>query len=410
MTAVVFESVSKKFTLHYDRPRSFQEAFLSRVRGDNHNSSKVFWVLRDVSFQVARGETVGFIGPNGAGKSTLLKLIARIIEPTAGQISVNGRVGALLELGAGFHPDLTGRENVYLNGSMMGLCRERIRQKMDEIISFAELERFIDVPVKHYSSGMYVRLGFSVAVHTSPEILLVDEVLAVGDQNFQHKCLERILEMKEQGVTICFVSHDLGSVQKLCSQAIWLEDGTVRAAGSVADTISCYLRYMASQEEAHMSSARRGSTDSNRWGTGEARIEAVSLLDADGVSRSVFHVGEPCIIRMHYQTMRRIDNPVFGLAIHRKDGVHVCGPNTGFSRLNIPFLDGEGDVLYCIDSLPLMEGTYLVSASVHNQADTVMYDYLDRVYSLRVRQVERGEKYGLVSLKGEWKWNPNSQP
>lgn len=410
MVAVTFEGVSKKFVMHYNRPQSVQEVFLSRAKRDIQDTSKVLWVLRDVSFQVDSGETVGFIGPNGAGKSTLLKLIAKIIEPTSGKISVDGRIGALLELGAGFHPDLTGRENVYLNGSMMGLSRKQVRQKMDEIISFAELERFIDVPVKHYSSGMYVRLGFSVAVHTLPRILLVDEVLAVGDQNFQHKCLERILEMKQQGVTICFVSHDLGSVQRLCSQAIWLEDGTVKAAGAVVDTVSSYLCHMASQEEMRMGSTGVGSIASNHWGTGEVSVESVSFLNAEGASRSIFRVGESCTIRIHYRTQHRIDHPVFGLAVHRNDGVHVCGPNTDFSGLHIPFVDGEGDISYHVESLPFMEGTYLVSVSVHNQADTVMYDYHDRAYLFRMRQVKDGEKYGLVSLRGEWTWTPSAQP
>ncbi len=408
MAAVTFEGVSKKFILHYDRPRSVQELLLARAKREPQDLPQVLWVLRDVSFQVEPGTTIGFIGPNGAGKSTLLKLIARIIVPTSGHISVDGRVSALLELGAGFHPDLTGRENVYLNGSMMGLSRERIRQKMDEIIAFAELERFIDVPIKHYSSGMYVRLGFSVAVHTEPEILLVDEVLAVGDQNFQHKCMERILALQRQGVTICFVSHDLGNVQTLCSQAIWLEDGRIGAAGPVVDTISSYLHHMASEEQAQMDSVG-SSGASNRWGTGDVRIESVSFLNAQGVRRSVFHVGEPCTISIHYHTQHRIDRPVFGLAVHRNDGVHVCGPNTNFSGLRIPFLDGEGDVFYRIEALPLLEGTYLVSASVHNQADTVMYDYHDRAYPLRVRQVEDGERYGLISLRGEWTWTPSAQ-
>lgn len=410
MAAVVLANVSKRFVLRRDRPRSFQEVFLSTLKGNRRNASDEFWALRDVSFEIAPGETVGFIGPNGAGKSTVLKLISRIIEPTSGRVEVAGRVGALLELGAGFHPDLTGRENIYLNGSILGLNRGQIRQKLDEIIAFAELERFIDVPVKHYSSGMYVRLGFSVAVHTDPEILLVDEVLAVGDQNFQHKCIERIMEMQQRGVTICYVSHDLGTVQRLCSRAVWLQDGAVRAAGDVADTVSSYLRYMSSQEESRMTVARSSgvelaSEEQHRWGTGEVRILSVSLLDADGAERNVFRVGETWVARIHYRTTTKIEKPVFGLAIHRHDGTHVCGPNTAFSELDIPSIYGEGDVFYRIDSLPLLEGTYWVSVAVHNQADTAMYDYHDRLYVFRVRQVESGEKYGLVSMKGNWEWH-----
>jgi lipopolysaccharide transport system ATP-binding protein len=419
--AIRFDGVSKKFILHHERTRSFQELALNLFRRSD-GSRKEFWALQDVSFTVEQGETVGLIGPNGAGKSTALKLISRIIEPTSGRIEVLGRLGALLELGAGFHPDLTGRENIYLNGSILGLSRTQIQRKLDAIISFAELERFIDVPVKHYSSGMYVRLGFSVAVHTDPEILLVDEVLAVGDQNFQHKCLNRIMEMQHEGVTICFVSHSLGTVRQLCSRAIWLEDGVIQAAGGVEDTISAYLRHAAAEEEARIRATmfeedaqeevgEIGEVEEvepkvkQRWGTRDVEIVDVSFLDTDGRAQSVFRVGEPWIVRLHYRAPRRIERPVFGLAVHRSDGLHVCGPNTHFAGLDIPFIEGEGDVLYRVARLPLMEGTYLVSAAAHNRADTVMYDYHDRLYTFKVRQVGRGERYGLVSLEGEWEWN-----
>lgn len=401
-TIIQFDCVSKKFIIRREQPRSFQELALSLFRR-NDGSREEFWALRDISFTVERGETVGFIGPNGAGKSTVLKLVSRIIEPTSGRIKVNGRVGALLELGAGFHPDLTGRENVFLNGSILGLSRTDIRRKLDEIIAFAELERFIDVPVKRYSSGMYVRLGFSVAVHTDPEVLLVDEVLAVGDQNFQHKCLERILELQQQGITICFVSHGLETVRRLCSQAIWLDHGVVRAAGDVDDTVSAYLRHAAAEEDAR--GGATASEDERRWGTGGVEVVSVSFLDAEGQERRVFRVGEPWTVRLHYRSPERIERPVFGLAVHRNDGLHICGPNTQFASLDIPFVEGEGDVWYRVHCLPLMEGTYYVSVSAHNQTDTVMYDYHDRLYSFKVRQVGKDERYGLVSLSGEWGWH-----
>jgi lipopolysaccharide transport system ATP-binding protein len=412
MEAIQFDRVSKKFTLHHERSRSLQELAVNLFRRDN-DSHEEFWALQDVSFTVERGETVGIIGPNGAGKSTALKLISRIIEPTSGRIEVDGRVGALLELGAGFHPDLTGRENIYLNGSILGLSRAQIRRKLDEIITFAELERFIDVPVKHYSSGMYVRLGFSVAVHTDPEVLLVDEVLAVGDQNFSHKCLERIMEMQHAGVTICFVSHGLGVVRRLCSHAVWLDDGVVQAAGDVEDTIAAYLRHAAAEEEARIADTAPEPEEveeaepevKQRWGNRDVEILTVSFLDAAGRERQVFRVGGPWGVRLHYRAHGRIENPVFGLAVHRNDGLHVCGPNTHFAGLDIPFVEGEGDVLYRVDHLPLMEGTYLLSVSAHNQADTQTYDYHDRLYTFKVRQAGRGERYGLVSLGGEWKWN-----
>ncbi len=411
--------------MHRERPRSFQELLLGLARQGRKGRREEFWALRDVSFEVAPGGAVGLIGANGAGKSTVLKIISRIIRPTSGSVDVHGRVGALLELGAGFHGDLTGRENIYLNGSILGLDRRRIRQKLDEIVSFAELERFIDVPVKYYSSGMYVRLGFAVAAHTDPDVLLIDEVLAVGDQAFQHKCVEHILRLKEQGVTICFVSHGLEAVRQLCSHAVWLEDGTVRAAGEVEDTIGAYLAHAAAKEEARLASVEAASSRpaasadeatavaapaitpaeaKRRWGRGDAEVIGVAFLDAQGRERHVFRTGEPWIVEIRYAAHQRIEQPVFGLAVHRNDGIHVCGPNTSFAGLDIPFIEGKGRVRYRVEALPLLEGTYDLSLSIHNRADTVMYDYHDRLHRFRVRRVGPGERYGLVSLGGVWHW------
>ncbi|MBN1954767.1 MAG: ABC transporter ATP-binding protein [Anaerolineae bacterium] len=424
-TAIRFQNVSKKFILQQERARSFQELVLGLFRGRQDDNREVVWALRDGSFEIEAGETVGFIGANGAGKSTILKLISRVLEPTAGKIAVDGRVGALLELGAGFHPDLTGRENIYLNGSILGLSRADIRRQMDAIVAFSELERFIDAQVKHYSSGMYMRLGFSVAVHTDPDVLLVDEVLAVGDQNFQHKCLERIVQMQKRGVTICFVSHDLATVRRLCSRAIWLDDGIIYAYGDVADVAAAYLRHLAAEEEARMavdSSAAAGEEPQtaaeeeaaggepeavevkHRWGTGELEVIDVACIDGKGQERHIFGVGEPWTVRLRYRAHRRIAEPVFGLAVHRDDDLHVCGPNTHFAGLDLPFVEGEGEVRYHVPQLPLMEGTYLLSVSAHNQADTAMFDFHDRLYTFKVRQVGKGERYGLVSLRGEWEW------
>ena len=429
MTAAVrLEHVSKRFTLHRERPRSFQELLLGLPRQGRRARREEFWALRDVSFEVAPGEAVGLIGPNGAGKSTVLKLISRIIQPTSGSVDVRGRVGALLELGAGFHGDLTGRENIYLNGSILGLDRRRIRQQLDRIVSFAELERFIDVPVKYYSSGMYVRLGFAVAAHTDPHVLLIDEVLAVGDQAFQHKCIEHVMRLKEQGVTICFVSHGLEAVRQLCSHAVWLEDGVVRAAGEVEDVIGAYLAHAAAKEETQLAAAEASRAPAitkvpaladegaagaagpaaapaeprRRWGRGDAEVIGVAFLDAQGRRRHVFRVGEPWTVEIRYRAHQRIEQPVFGLAVHRSDGIHVCGPNTSFGGLDIPYIEGEGSVTYRVGALPLLEGSYDLSLSIHNRADTVMYDYHDRLYRFRVRRVGPGERYGLVSLGGVW--------
>ena len=400
--AIEFDGVSKKFILHHERARSFQELVVGLFRRNNR-SREEFWALRDVSFAVEQGETVGIIGPNGAGKSTLLKLAARVIEPTSGRIAVRGRIGALLELGAGFHPDLTGRENIYLNGSILGLSRAEIRRRLDDIIGFAELERFIDVPVKHYSSGMFVRLGFSVAIHTDPEILLVDEVLAVGDQAFQRKCLERIDDLRRQGVTVLFVSHSADVVRTLCDRAIWLHEGRVVADDAAEAVVRRYLEHSWGRQTV----AQPGG-DERRWGTGRIRIIRVRLLDGKGRERQQFRTGEPLVVEMHYRAEERVERPVFGLAIHRSDGVHITGPNTQFAGLDIPAVEGEGIVTYAIPALPLLEGLYYISVSAHNREESEMYDYHDRMYSFGVLPGAK-ERYGMITVGGKWRWDSGNK-
>jgi len=365
----------------------------------NNRSREEFWALRDVSFAVEQGETVGIIGPNGAGKSTLLKLAARVIEPTSGRIAVRGRIGALLELGAGFHPDLTGRENIYLNASILGLSRAEIRRRLDDIIGFAELERFVDIPVKHYSSGMFVRLGFSVAVHIDPEILLVDEVLAVGDTAFQRKCLERIDELRRRGVTVLFVSHSADVVRALCNRAIWLHEGRVVADDAAEAVVRRYLEHSWGRQ-----AVSQPGSDERRWGTGRIRIVRVRLLDGEGQERQQFRTGEPLVVEMHYRAEERVERPVFGLAIHRSDGIHITGPNTRFAGLDIPAVEGEGIVTYTIPALPLLEGLYYISVSAHNWEDTEMFDYHDRMYGFWVLPGTR-ERYGIMTMLGNWMWN-----
>ena len=395
-TAIQFEHVSKRFVLHRHRARSFQEMALHLLRRKENGRREIFWALADASFEIQTGETVALVGPNGAGKSTVLKLVSRIVDPTSGRIAVNGKVGALLELGTGFHPDLTGRENVYLNGAILRLSRDQIRRKLDDIIEFAEMERFIDVPVKHYSSGMYVRLGFSVAVHTDPELLLVDEVLAVGDVSFQRKCLERIDRLREQGTTILFVSHDANAARRLCHRAIWLDNGRVVLDGNPETVIREYS--WRSYQEHGAAAHQNGST---RHGTGEVRFEEVRLLDSQGKPRDFFNTGEPLIVEMRYRARLRVDRPVFGIAIHRSDGIHVTGPNTQFARHVIPSIDGDGIVRYTVPFLPLLEGTYYVTVAVVDWDDTEMFDYHDRLYPFRVLP-SQDERYGMVTLQGIW--------
>ncbi len=401
-----FRNVSKCFPLHREEQRtlpSLLRRFLPGLHPDPAQR-RLFWPLRQVSFTVNRGETVGIVGPNGAGKSTLLKLITGILEPTEGEIVVNGRVASLLELGAGFHPDLTGRENIYLNGSIYGLSRQEIRERMPDIVEFAGLGEFIDTPVKHYSSGMYVRLGFAIAVHTEPDLLLVDEVLAVGDAAFQRKSLERLDEFRRQGVTVIFVSHSPEMVRSLSSRALWLEDGTVWADGPAEVVVARYLAETWASEEESTKQAPE-EEEPRRWGTGKLVIEEVRLLDGTGRERTHFHPGEPLTIEIRYCAKVRIPEPVFGLAIHRTDGVHVTGPNTAFADCHIPWVEGPGVVRYRVPSLPLLEGSYQISLAAHNREDTEMFDYHDRLYLLRVLAPLAGERYGLMTLQGEWSWN-----
>jgi ABC-type polysaccharide/polyol phosphate transport system ATPase subunit len=405
---VRFENVSKRFKLYRNRPRSFQELALNLLRLKGNGPREDFWALRDVSFEVRPGEMVGLIGPNGAGKSTVLKLISRIIEPTSGQIAVDGRVSALLELGAGFHPDLTGRENVFLNGAILGLSRRDIRRRFDDIVDFAGIGDFIDSPVKHYSSGMYMRLGFSIAVNVSPDILLIDEVLAVGDFAFRKKCLKKIGEIKRQGVTILFVSHDLRSVDNFCDRVLWMEHGSVKASGPANEVVDRYVTYTRSQMAAE---AEQGKASFPRWGTGEIEITGVRFLNADGHETRVFATGQPLEGRISYRAPKRVERPIFGVAIYRSDGLHVAGPNVRTSGYDIECVEGEGELSFLIDPLPLLPGYYELSVSVHNRDDTHTYDHHNRAY---IFQVERGrvkQTLGNFYLPIRWQlWQENTNP
>ena len=400
--AVAFDHVSKYFVLKEERATSFRELMVNLFRRPDRKSEEDWlWVLRDVSFELEAGKTIGFIGANGAGKSTLLKLMAGILEPTSGEIRTSGRIGALLELGAGFHPDLTGRENVYLNGSILGMGRAEIAERFDDIVAFSELEEFIDMPVKHYSSGMYVRLGFSVAVNTEPELLLVDEVLSVGDVSFQRKCMERIADLRRRGVTIVLVSHGLETVQTFCDEAIWLEDGRIEAQGDATDVAMAYRAAMAKKRTGQ---GQRGADadDARRWGTGEVQITDVELYNGQGQPETTFATGDPMEIRLHYRARERVEAPVFGVAIHHQNGAHICGPNTQQFGLEIPAVEGEGVVRYRIPELNLLEGSYLISAAVVDEATSETYAFHDRLYPFRVYQGDCRELYGLVPMKGVW--------
>jgi len=406
-TVIRFEQVSKKFSLHRARPRSFQEQLIHLFQR-KRSPCETFWALKDICFTVEQGETVGLIGPNGAGKSTVLKLISRILEPTSGQIWVSGRVGALLELGAGFHPDLTGRENIYLNGSILGLSRPEVRQKMDDIIVFAELERFIDVPVKHYSSGMYVRLGFAVAVHTDPEILLVDEVLSVGDIAFQQKCLESIRELQRGGTSILLVSHSLDLVRQMCHRALWLEQAQLAAVGEADAVIGAYLSHVqqvSAQAAAQIKSIPAGP-HGQRWGSQEAQITEVSFHDQNDISQKSFLWGEELRACIHYVAHERIQNPTFGVAIYNENGDNLVGPNSADSGYEIEAIEGEGEVNYIVP-LPFKPGTYEFTAAIYDRNSVHPFDHHHRMYRFRIlAPPDLRPPEGLVQLPCRWEHHP----
>jgi lipopolysaccharide transport system ATP-binding protein len=400
-------NVSRMFAMRRDRSRSIQDLFI-RLFGRSSQTQDLFWPLKDISLSISPGDCVGIIGPNGSGKSTLLKLVTGILEPTEGTMTVCGRLSSLLELGAGFQPDLTGRENIYLNGSIYGLSRAQINDRMDRIIDYAELGEFIDTPVKHYSSGMYVRLGFAVAIHTEPDLLLVDEVLAVGDLSFQRKCLASIYQFRNSGGTILLVSHDLSTIQSICTRVLWLEDGLIQADGNATDVIMHYQRHVASREDEKRAASAQGDSQqvhsgvSQQWGTGDLEICNVEICGADGEPKSVFFTGESMQIHLHYACRKQIEYPVFGLAIHHQNGTNIFGPNTKFGGLDIPFVEGNGSVVYTIDNLPLLEGGYAISVAAVNDEDTETYDFHDRVYSFQVYPGDHSAGYGMVTMDGKW--------
>ena len=373
-TAIDVTDVGKRFRLKAAGSRSLKAAVLD-VLSPKRARSREFWALKDLSFTVESGETLGIIGANGAGKSTLLALLAGTKLPTVGAIRTEGTISSLLELGAGFHPDLTGRENVFLAGAVMGLTRRQMEERLDAIVDFAGIEAFIDQPVKHYSSGMYVRLGFSVAVEVDPDILLIDEVLAVGDIAFQRKCIEKMRAFREAGKTMLIISHDLGTIQSISDRILLLEEGRLVGLGSPGDVVSSYRS---------RSRLQRAEAVGREWGTGEVTLTRVELLDGEGRPAERFRFGEPLRARIHYAAERRIENPVFGFSIASSGGARMFGNNTQIERHGISAIEGEGALELTIESLTVAGGTYLLSFSVHSADHTMNYHRLDNAFPIEV--------------------------
>jgi lipopolysaccharide transport system ATP-binding protein len=366
---ISFDRVSKRFFLQSERPRSFQDLALNLLHRRNRQR-EVFWAVKDVSLAVPRGEMVGLVGPNGAGKSTILKLMTRILEPTSGAIAVNGRVAALLELGTGFHPDLTGRENVFLNGSLLGFSRRQMQERLDSIIEFAGMRRFIDVPVRHYSSGMYMRLGFAIAVHSDPDILITDEVLAVGDEAFQNKCLERMSKFRDDGVTIILVSHALPVVRTLCDRVIWLQQGSVVMDGDPDAVVDAYVADAATQGHEHEAVVAAHPRHSAPVVTGlaDVRLLGLEMIAPDGQARWHMQAGERMTARLHYQARKNFPDAVITLQIHDAgDDAFVCGFNSHSEQMPTPLSEGGGYIALPNLPLPLRDGRYTLTAALFRQ-------------------------------------------
>jgi ABC-type polysaccharide/polyol phosphate transport system ATPase subunit len=384
------EHVSKKFRLYKERNNSIKAAIMRGGRA----ISEDFWALKDVSFEVPEGSTFGLIGHNGSGKSTMLKCLAKILRPDEGQTRVDGKVSALLELGAGFHPELSGRENIFLNGAILGLGQRELRRRFDDIVEFAGIGPFIEEPVKNYSSGMYLRLGFSVAINVDPDVLLIDEVLAVGDEEFQRKCNEKIAELKARNKTIVLVSHAMVQIHNLCDQVAWFEHGNLKEIGAARELVSAYT--------GSVQVDRTEDEDGARWGSGEGRIEHGELLDPAGHETTQLRSGDPATIRIHYRMAEPIEQPVFSLGIHTLDGTNVSGPNTRDAHCVPEKLDGEGHLDLHFDSLRLLPNTYDLTCSLFDFHVMHPYDVRHKLLRFDVVRGPIEEVTGLVSLGGRW--------
>ncbi len=393
-SVIAVSNVSKRFRLYKERNQSLKSTLLNRRRG----TFEEFWALRDVSLDVPRGTAMGLIGENGSGKSTLLKCMARILRPDAGTIVTDGKVSALLELGAGFHHELSGRENVYLNGSILGLSKTELDRKFDGIVEFAGLERFIDSPVKNYSSGMYLRLGFSVAINVNPDVLLVDEVLAVGDEVFQRRCREKFAELRARGSTVVLVSHALESIRNLCDIAAWLDGGTLKMMGPVDTVIDHYLHVVGGGDDAAEASAP---------GTGGNALIHIELLDHAHLPVREALTGDTVVFRFHYRLDGTLACPVFGMAVHTDGGMELTA--TTFVDAGIADSDGgRGYVDLVVDSLPLLPGTYDVSASITDPGTGQTVDAHDRSFRFVVDAgTPHGSIRGIVDLGGSWQPHPS---
>lgn len=408
--AIEVHNITKKFKVYLDKGHTLKERTLFSKRRKFENRE----VLKGVSFEVKKGEAVGLIGHNGCGKSTTLKMLTKIMYPDSGTIEMRGRVSSLIELGAGFHPDMSGRENIYINASIFGLTKKEIEDRIDDIIEFSELEDFIDNPVRTYSSGMYMRLAFAVAISVDADILLIDEILAVGDVAFQAKCFNRLRQIKSEGTTIVIVSHSLGQIEQICDKSIWIHEGVVRAEGNPYDVDPEYMNFMAGNSISSKNKAKEekanetgegetetkeSSKDEKRWGSKEIVMNKISVLDDTGKERKAFFNTEPIQIKIDYSNKADIEGTVVGIAIHRDDKVHIYGTNTLIDISRQLPLKKEGTITLDIDNIPVNAGNYIFDLAFH-RPDGFEYDFWRDAFRLEIMNAKA--EVGEISLRHTW--------
>lgn len=435
-------NVHKSFKVYKDRGYMLKEMVLFA----NRRKYEVHEVLKGISFQVAKGEAIGLIGQNGCGKSTTLKLLTKIIYPDSGSIEMKGRVSSLLELGAGFHPDMSGRENIYINAAIFGLTRDEIAKRIDDVIAFSELEQYIDNPVRTYSSGMYMRLAFSVAINVDADILLIDEILAVGDANFQSKCFNRLKEIKAEGTTIVIVSHSLAQIEQICERSIWIHEGEIKEEGSPREVHPIYLDYMgakrlenaqheadrqkkkaaiaeedalkdtvnvrqsenvAAEVDKHdgeedlrtISTEEAVKRNKKRWGNGLARIQKIELLNENGVESTLFETGKNLTVRLQYHVKQKVEDAVIGIGVFRMDGVHVYGTNTRIDKLDEFSLEKDGVICLTLENINLLPGQYTFDFAIESGMGLPIDYYRE---AKKVEFFTTRDDVGLTRINHKW--------
>ena len=404
--AIEVRDITKSFKVYLDKGSQLKERLLFRKRS-RYEERKV---LRGISFTVKKGEAIGLIGHNGCGKSTTLKLLTRIMYPDSGTIKLKGRVSSLIELGAGFHPDMSGRENIYTNAAIFGLNKKEIDSRIQSIIEFSELADFIDNPVRTYSSGMYMRLAFSVAINVDADILLIDEILAVGDANFQSKCFNKLREIKSQGTTIVIVSHSLGQIEQICDRSIWIHEGLIRAEGSPKEIDLEYLDYMSRKlQDSNKKNAEAEAADSEepvenkqgkRWGSGEARIKRIRSFAADGTEQSVFRTGEDIRLTVEYNVKKPVRDAVIGFGIFDMNGVQCYGTNTRIDKLPEFELTEGGTAEVTLKNVQLISGEYMIDIAIE-QGEGIPVDYYRQAY--KIQMISAYGDSGIARVDHSWK-------